>query len=449
MEKISNRKFSFNWILEDKKSIKESTESKPFNINTPKFSVLKEESSENEKIGINSQSKPDDNFQTIEEVISNNKTSNINNCEERVIDEDCKVWEYTYESVEYGEEEPSYDLTDQSDTISGNTIKNEGINEITHEGIDIDKNEKSLVKVEKKPLNDVEKKTSSMEGKNKLKKKQIKEIPYIKLQGLEKKKELINEWKIVSVREIEAAKVEDDTVLDTTFYNRNISSDYIIQYIEKSDNEVFVPKAKFSFFKFFFRCFRVKTESLSLLNRKKQKLLKFSNESFSPTKVQHISMAKRIYTLLKNDDSCPIFGDHWKNIGFQGNSPGTDLRKSGVFGLLCLLYFVEKYPSISFKIHKYSIDISQKCHFASTCIFFAEIALIALKDNTLYEHMEKAKKVYEVILDYFSGMVIFWFRYYKDSKKKTVEIMKSIDYVGTYAKKNVDEILRLTKYKFS
>lgn len=450
MEKSPNRKFSFDRNLEDKNSIKETTDNIPYNIITPKFSVLKEELSSNESISERIQKKNDDSIQPVEKKLSDEKFSQIPNCEEKGIDRISEVWEYTYESANFDEEELSYYQSDQCDTISADTVKNDEKSEIAHEGLDIEKNENSLGKVEKKTLKDIDKKINNMKEIKKLKQIHKKKIPYIKLQGLEKNKDMINEWKSVSVREIEAVRVEDDNILDTTFYNRNISSDYIIKYIEKSDNEKqFLPKAKFSFFKFFFRCFRAKPESLSFLHKQKQNLLKFSHEAFDPTHVQHVSMVKKLYTMLKNDDSCSIFGNHWKNIGFRGNSPGADLRKSGIFGLLCLLYFVEKYPSPSFEMYKYSIDISHEFHFSYICIFFAETALIALEDNTLYKYMETAKKVYEVILDYFCGMVIFWFRFYTENKKNFLEIMKSVEHVRTYAKKNPDEILRLTKYRFS
>ncbi|OMJ90950.1 hypothetical protein SteCoe_6618 [Stentor coeruleus] len=443
MENSSNRKFSFDHNSEDKKSIKETPDNKSCNINTPKFSGLKGESSFNENISKNIQKKTDDDsLQPVEKEFSNSESSRIPNFEENGIDKMSEAWEYTYESANFDSDDPSYD------TIDADTIKNEGKNDTTYEGIDIDsdidKIENSFEKIRKKPLNDIEKKTVDLKNK-----KNKNKVPYIKIEGLDKKKELINEWKIVSVREIEAVNIEDTSVLDTTFYNRSISSDYIIQYIEKSSNEVFLPKSRFSFFKALFRCFRIKPESLSFLHKQKEKLLKFSHEAFNPIQVQHVSMAKKLYTLLKKSDSCPIFGDHWKNIGFQGKTPDADLRKSGIFGLLCLLYFVEKYPSHSFEIYKYSIDISNKFNFASTCIFFAESALIALEDNTLYKYMETAKKVYEVVLDYFCGMVIFWFRYYTKNNGNILEIMKSVDYAKTYAKKNVDEILRLTKYRFS
>lgn len=42
------------------------------------------------------------------------------------------------------------------------------------------------------------------------------------------------------------------------------------------------------------------------------------------------------------------FHPSWKKIGFQGDDPTTDLRSTGILGLLHLLYLIDLYPSLNY-----------------------------------------------------------------------------------------------------
>ena len=58
---------------------------------------------------------------------------------------------------------------------------------------------------------------------------------------------------------------------------------------------------------------------------------------------EHEIIIKSIYRRLTNADTCRSIGSHWVQVGFQGNDPSTDVRGTGMLGVLNLLYFVTHY----------------------------------------------------------------------------------------------------------
>ncbi|OMJ94494.1 hypothetical protein SteCoe_2262 [Stentor coeruleus] len=465
MEKNPRRMFNFNSIPEEKKSSKELIiDSQGPTIETPKFSALKIGSQNPENIIKKPLHNNSNAFfapkgikaKTSIQVDEDAAPDIINDDEDFEIDGMGEVWEYAGHSANVNEKE-SESSSEEFDPNAIVHIQYKEKNEVADEEpqIVIDHPENTPAKIGKKPPKRIDLKTRSLQAEAKLQQIEMKEkksndeIPPVKIQEIEVSKERVNEWESISVREIEAVKTEEVKVVDTVYYNRNISSDLVIQSIENSETELPPSEPKPSFFRGLFSCFRVKPRTLTFLSIQKQKLIKFSSEAFDTNQVQHVSMVKKLYTLLRNNDSCPITGEHWREIGFQGSSPGTDLRKVGIFGLLCMLYFIEKYPSPCLEIYKYSADISHKFPFASVCINFSECALVALEDNTLYKRIEKAERVYEIVLDYFCGLIITWFKYYKENNKNVMEIMKTKEHINAYARKHVNEVLNLTKYRFS
>ncbi|NXQ92038.1 ELMD3 protein, partial [Nyctibius grandis] len=59
------------------------------------------------------------------------------------------------------------------------------------------------------------------------------------------------------------------------------------------------------------------------------------------TESVHMRILQTIYKqLTRSSLGCPRYGAHWEELGFQGVDPGTDLRGTGMLGLMQLLYFV-------------------------------------------------------------------------------------------------------------
>jgi hypothetical protein len=80
----------------------------------------------------------------------------------------------------------------------------------------------------------------------------------------------------------------------------------------------------------------------------------------------------------------PRFGSHWEAIGFQGRDPSTDLRGSGMLGLLQLLYLLKCEPAISRSIFALSRDKVQEFPLALISFNMTGIALQCLRDGLIY-----------------------------------------------------------------
>ena len=434
-------------------STKTSIQKTPQIIETPKFSatkpiekaILKTVSSTDKKIN-NPAFISSKGFKTGFKGVNEN-APNILNEDEFEIDGMGEVWEYAGHSANVNQNEDSKSSSDEFDPeFQANFTPK------VQKKAEAIKTEKNIQKFEEKKVakKKIDLKTRGLQAEARIQQKEMKEKVFLEEKQEDPKDPIIieaaNEWDNISVKEIEEVKYEQPAN-DEIFYNRNITVDQIIEIVENIETESPALEGKKNFFYSFFSCFRVKTKSLSFLSAQRQKLLKFSKEEFKATQNFHVSMIKKIFRILKSSDNCPLIGEHWREIGFQGISPSTDLRKVGLFGLLCIFYFLEKYTILSTDIHKASINPLQKFPFASVCIIFSELALTALQENVLLKQIEKSERVYEVILDYFCGLMVFWFKYYSENKKTIMDIMNTKEYVKIYAKKHLNEIISLTKYR--
>lgn len=422
--------------------------------NTPKFSG---ESKVNEKIEENKvKAKVSGFFQPGGKVgrkvqIEDENVPDILAEDEFEIDGMGEVWEYAGHSANVNNKEDSESDSDEFDPHAVVKVirkpKLENSNPEAPKNLEIPKNE--LKVPEGKPKGKrVDLKTRKLMAEAKIQQASMKnpaKIPEFQ----EKEPEVIvnvsNEWDNISVREIEEVKTEK-IHKDIEYFNRNICVNDVLQTIESIKVEVPAPPKK-SFFRGLFSCFRLKSKDRSLIAGQKQRIQLFSQQNFDKMNNMHVSMLKKIYKLLRNIDNCPLVGEHWREIGFQGKSPETDLRKVGLYGLFCILYFVEKYPSFSGKIHKASLEPNKHFPFAAVCINFSEVSLNALDQNILLKEIEKTERVYEVLLDYFCGLMVYWFGYFIENKKNVMDVMKTKDLVEAFGAINVNEILSTVRIK--
>uniref|UniRef100_A0A8C3RRC5 ELMO domain containing 3 n=1 Tax=Chelydra serpentina TaxID=8475 RepID=A0A8C3RRC5_CHESE len=78
----------------------------------------------------------------------------------------------------------------------------------------------------------------------------------------------------------------------------------------------------------------------------------------------HMRILQTIYKKLTGSRfDCPRYGAHWEELGFQGMDPGTDLRGTGLLGLMQILYFVmdSRTLPLARDVFKLSQHESQAC----------------------------------------------------------------------------------------
>ena len=74
---------------------------------------------------------------------------------------------------------------------------------------------------------------------------------------------------------------------------------------------------------------------------------------YDKTNPEHEAVLLKLWSAVFPDQELKSrVGDHWKEMGFQGQDPATDFRGMGLLGLHNLLYIAEKHPVIFRRIVK-------------------------------------------------------------------------------------------------
>jgi hypothetical protein len=139
-------------------------------------------------------------------------------------------------------------------------------------------------------------------------------------------------------------------------------------------------------------------------------------------------------------DDCPLIGIHWKTIGFQGSNPKTDLRGVGMYGMLQLLAFCEKFPDYSREILTYS---TVKGHeFPMVCLFlnFTFITLEGLNSSKLIRICNKKNSINNTLNEYYFGMIKYFFDIHKNNNYTIHEVSGLLKDIEKISKKNPEII---------
>ena len=114
-------------------------------------------------------------------------------------------------------------------------------------------------------------------------------------------------------------------------------------------------------------CFGINGKPVMLDDRKY--FLGLAKLKFQPTKLSHGHMLHTIFHSLEGNN-VPLGSKRWMDIGFQGCDPATDIRGTGMLGVLQLLFFCERYPKLAIQIHQLSIKTSNAFPLAVTGFHF-------------------------------------------------------------------------------
>eukprot|EP01022_Parablepharisma_sp_SALTPOND_P009628 TRINITY_DN1398_c0_g1_i2.p1 TRINITY_DN1398_c0_g1~~TRINITY_DN1398_c0_g1_i2.p1 ORF type:complete len:665 (+),score=106.57 TRINITY_DN1398_c0_g1_i2:8551-10545(+) len=143
---------------------------------------------------------------------------------------------------------------------------------------------------------------------------------------------------------------------------------------------------------------------------------------------------------------------NWVLIGFQGANPETDIRGSGMFGVLQVHFFAEKFPDLMKRYFLLSIDESQKFPLVVIMFSFTVMAAEALREGILTTMCNKAGSVIKVMNRFYAAtfnrlmerwekeklVIIDWDRAYNECKS----------YCKDHAKEVIDEFMNVTGHKY-
>ncbi|XP_048784157.1 ELMO domain-containing protein 3 [Lagopus muta] len=136
----------------------------------------------------------------------------------------------------------------------------------------------------------------------------------------------------------------------------------------------------------------------------------------------HMRILQTIYKKLTCSPlGCPRYGTHWEELGFQGADPGTDLRGTGMLGLMQMLYFVmdSQMLPLALEIFRLSQHETQNFPFCIMSVNITRLVLQALREECLSRECNRRRQVIAVLNDLYAAAFLQLYRVWK-SQHKTV-----------------------------
>ncbi|XP_064493887.1 ELMO domain-containing protein 3-like [Pseudopipra pipra] len=130
----------------------------------------------------------------------------------------------------------------------------------------------------------------------------------------------------------------------------------------------------------------------------------------------HMRILQTIYRQLTHSrGGCPRYGTHWEELGFQGVDPGTDLRGTGMLGLMQILFFVldSRTLSLAREIFQLSQHETQNFPFCIMSVNITRIVIQALREERLSRECNRRQQVIGVLNDLYAAAFLRLFRLWK------------------------------------
>ncbi|XP_059726477.1 ELMO domain-containing protein 3 isoform X1 [Haemorhous mexicanus] len=120
----------------------------------------------------------------------------------------------------------------------------------------------------------------------------------------------------------------------------------------------------------------------------------------------HMRILQTIYRqLTRSRLGCPRYGAHWEELGFQGADPGTDLRGTGMLGLMQILFFVldSRTLPLAREIFQLSQHETQNFPFCIMSVNITRIVIQALQEERLSRECNRRQQVIGVLNDLYAA----------------------------------------------
>lgn len=154
------------------------------------------------------------------------------------------------------------------------------------------------------------------------------------------------------------------------------------------------------------RCFCFKPKKNMEAVNAWEKIFKISKLKFDENNLLHHRILNTLHMLVTGCSTPPVRkGSHWQTIGFQSNDPITDLRGSGMMGLLLPLNLFAKYKVLS----KFLVDTSrlpeQNFPIMVVLISYTKAAIEAAGTTDLLKAGTNFETCWDRMAYFFAGMV--------------------------------------------
>ena len=102
--------------------------------------------------------------------------------------------------------------------------------------------------------------------------------------------------------------------------------------------------------------------------------------------------------------NCQKEGEHWQDIGFQSDTPNTDLYSVGMYGPLQILYGINKYPSFYSNLFEYLLKRKCDLFFAVNMISFTKFSYNVFERGILDSDIKENNSLLIALNEVYVGM---------------------------------------------
>lgn len=160
-----------------------------------------------------------------------------------------------------------------------------------------------------------------------------------------------------------------------------------------------------------------------------------------PSNDFHSCLLARIFQAI-SAFAPPQYQRNYVLIGFQGSNPETDIRGTGLFGLLQVLYFAEKYPALTEKYLILSLDEVQKFPLVIVMFGFTALAAEALREGRITTMCNKEKSVIKIMNLFYAAAFCRMIDRWQRDKLTIINIDEAKKENSQYCKENSDQLVK-------
>ena len=102
--------------------------------------------------------------------------------------------------------------------------------------------------------------------------------------------------------------------------------------------------------------------------------------------------------------NCPKEGEHWQDIGFQSDSPLTDIYSVGMYGPLQILYGINKYSNLYNNLFEYLLKRKCDLFFAVNLISFTKFSYNVYERGILDSYYKESDNLFLILNEVYVGM---------------------------------------------
>ena len=176
-------------------------------------------------------------------------------------------------------------------------------------------------------------------------------------------------------------------------------------------------------------CFAALCSQPEYVIRHKACILHLVEKKFENDNARHEVLLTSIYCTIYGKEAGNVkrYGKHWESIGFQGNDPSTDLRGTGLWGLLQILFFLEHCFNFAQAMFDYSHNANYGFPLCALALNITGIGIDLLNEGAFDTPSIDVGSMHKAMNFWYCGAMFVFFRTWKDSKATIEEAGTVLD----------------------